>query len=74
MSALQLARFGLLFLNEGRGGETRIVPAEWVRQATTPQVPSDLPVADTDRAKTRGSVVVSLDRLRVHPGRSIRPP
>jgi CubicO group peptidase (beta-lactamase class C family) len=57
MSALQMARFGLLFLNEGRWEETQLVPADWVCQATTPQVPSDLPVADTDRAKTRGSGV-----------------
>jgi CubicO group peptidase (beta-lactamase class C family) len=57
MSALQLARFGLLFLNEGRWGDEQIVPARWVREATTPQVPRDLPVAATDRAKTRGSGV-----------------
>lgn len=34
MSARDLARFGLLFLNEGRWKNKRIVPAEWVHEST----------------------------------------
>ncbi|MEZ5500996.1 MAG: serine hydrolase [Steroidobacteraceae bacterium] len=30
------ARFGLLFLNDGRVGDEQVVPAEWVRLATRP--------------------------------------
>jgi CubicO group peptidase (beta-lactamase class C family) len=31
------ARFGLLYLREGRRGDVQIVPAAWVRESTTPQ-------------------------------------
>lgn len=34
MSARDLARFGLLFLNEGKWRNTSIVPANWVREST----------------------------------------
>ncbi len=34
MSARDLARFGLLYLNEGRWRGRRIVPADWVREST----------------------------------------
>ena len=34
MSARDLARFGLLFLNRGRWNGRQIVPADWVRQST----------------------------------------
>ena len=35
MSARDLARFGLLFLNGGRWNETQVIPAAWVRESTT---------------------------------------
>jgi CubicO group peptidase (beta-lactamase class C family) len=35
------ARFGLLFLNEGRAGARRVVPANWVRAATSAQTVTD---------------------------------
>ena len=54
LNARQLARFGHLFLNEGRWGDRQLVPAEWVRQATRDQVDVFLPVADTDRGHVRG--------------------
>ena len=34
MSARDLARFGLLFLREGRWQEKQIIPADWVREST----------------------------------------
>jgi CubicO group peptidase (beta-lactamase class C family) len=55
LSASQLARFGLLFLNNGSWDGRQLVPPGWVRQATTTQVPSSLPVAPTDRSSTKGS-------------------
>lgn len=54
LSALQLARVGHLFLNEGRWDGRQLVPADWVRAATQPQVPADLPLADTDRRDVDG--------------------
>jgi CubicO group peptidase (beta-lactamase class C family) len=49
MNALELARFGQLFLNEGKWNDQQIVPAEWVREATRPQVPETATPANTDR-------------------------
>lgn len=34
MSTRDLARFGLLFLNEGRWGDSQIIPKNWVRAST----------------------------------------
>ncbi len=34
MSARDLARFGLLYLNEGRWGDRQIIPRQWVREST----------------------------------------
>jgi CubicO group peptidase (beta-lactamase class C family) len=36
MSARDLARFALLYLNNGRWGEREIVPAQWVKDSTRP--------------------------------------
>ena len=36
MSARDLARIGLLYLNEGRWKKKQIVPADWVRKSTKP--------------------------------------
>ena len=49
------ARFGLLFLADGRWGEKQILPRGWVGRATVNQVPADLPTAATDRRATTGS-------------------
>jgi CubicO group peptidase (beta-lactamase class C family) len=35
MSARDLARFGLLFLRNGRWGEQQVISADWVRESTT---------------------------------------
>jgi CubicO group peptidase (beta-lactamase class C family) len=34
MSARDLARFGLLFLNDGKWNSGQIIPSEWVREST----------------------------------------
>jgi CubicO group peptidase (beta-lactamase class C family) len=36
MSARDLARFALLYLNNGRWGDRQILPAEWVKDSTRP--------------------------------------
>lgn len=36
LSARDAARFGQLFLNEGRWGDQQVVPASWVRESTAP--------------------------------------
>lgn len=36
MTALDLARFGLLYLREGRWEDTQVVPRDWVRQSVLP--------------------------------------
>jgi len=50
----QLARWGWLFLNEGNWKGRQLISAEWVKMATGVQVPSSIPVADTDRKETVG--------------------
>jgi CubicO group peptidase (beta-lactamase class C family) len=37
--AVDLARFGLLYLHEGRAGSRQVIPAEWVTATTTPPPP-----------------------------------
>ncbi|GAA4399781.1 hypothetical protein GCM10023187_12200 [Nibrella viscosa] len=54
INALDFARFGHLFLNQGRWGNQQVVPADWVRMATRPQVPTTIRVADTDRRGADG--------------------
>jgi CubicO group peptidase (beta-lactamase class C family) len=61
LDALNLARFGHLFLNEGRWNNRQVLPADWVLQATRPQVAGRLPVADTDRRGTDGSGVYGFN-------------
>jgi CubicO group peptidase (beta-lactamase class C family) len=36
MSTRDLARFGLLFLRQGRWGHQQVIPADWVRESTSP--------------------------------------
>ena len=42
ISAREMARFGLLFLNKGRWKERQLISAEWVEQATAVQVPANM--------------------------------
>ncbi len=44
ISAREVARFGLLFLNRGRWNDAQLLSASWVEQATAVQVPADLPL------------------------------
>ncbi len=55
LSARQLARVGHLYLNRGNWNGTQVINEAWTIQARQPQVPADLPVADTDRQATDGS-------------------
>ncbi len=54
INARSLARWGWLFLNEGNWDGEQLISKEWVNAATSVQVPSSVPVADTDRANLVG--------------------
>jgi CubicO group peptidase (beta-lactamase class C family) len=47
ISARELARFGLLFLNRGNWDGKQLIPDSWVDMATSIQVASDLPPFDS---------------------------
>jgi CubicO group peptidase (beta-lactamase class C family) len=55
VNARQLARWGWLFLNEGKWNGKQLISREWVHRATSVQVSASVPVADTDRKSTVGS-------------------
>lgn len=61
LNAKQLARWGWLFLNEGRWEDQQLISKEWVKMATSVQVPATLPVADTDRKNLVGSGVYGFN-------------
>lgn len=54
ISARQMARLGLLFLNDGKWNDRQLVSADWVRTATKPQVPATLPLWPDSGADGRG--------------------
>lgn len=54
MHALDLARYGHLFLNRGQWDGEQVVPSEWVQAATSVQVPATLPIGPSDRAAVDG--------------------
>jgi len=54
VNTLQLARWGWLFLNEGNWNGKQLISKDWIKMATTVQVPSSIPVGDTDRKITVG--------------------
>ncbi len=45
ISAEDLARFGLLYLNRGNWNGKQLIPSEWVDEATRVQVPASIPNA-----------------------------
>jgi CubicO group peptidase (beta-lactamase class C family) len=61
LDALNLARFGHLFLNQGRWDQRPLLPAAWVRDATRAQVPGLIPVAPTDRRSADGRGVYGFN-------------
>jgi CubicO group peptidase (beta-lactamase class C family) len=48
ISAREMARFGLLFLNHGRWDERQLVPEAWVAEATRIHVPASMPWAQPE--------------------------
>jgi CubicO group peptidase (beta-lactamase class C family) len=54
VNAKQLARWGWLFLNNGKWDGKQLISEEWVFKATSVQVPASIPMGDTDRKETVG--------------------
>jgi CubicO group peptidase (beta-lactamase class C family) len=54
ISARQMARLGLLFLNRGNWNGRQLISTEWVRTATRPQVPATIPLWRDSGADGRG--------------------
>ena len=48
ISAREMARFGLLFLNHGRWNGRQLVPESWVAEATRVHVPRTMPWAQPE--------------------------
>lgn len=61
VNAKQLARWGWLFLNKGKWDGQQLISEEWVDMATSVQVPTTIPVADTDRKNLKGSGVYGFN-------------
>lgn len=55
VNALQLARFGQLYLNQGNWEGQQLLPEKWCKMATTNQVPTGISVFPGDRASAEGS-------------------
>lgn len=55
VNALQLARFGQLYLNRGKWNGNQLISEEWCRRATTNQVPANIPIYNGERASAEGS-------------------
>src|SRR5687768_3545526 len=53
-SAIELARFGHLFLNGGRWNGEQLISSHWVEQATAVQVPSSIPNDKLPRSRGAG--------------------
>lgn len=55
ISARELARFGLLFLNRGKWNGKQLISAEWVDMATRSQVPLSISLGKFSAADGRGT-------------------
>ena len=55
INALQLARFGHLYLNRGNWNVEQIVVKQFTEMATSTQVSASIPVFEGDRANVKGS-------------------
>jgi CubicO group peptidase (beta-lactamase class C family) len=62
ITAPDLARFGLLFLNKGTWEGKQLVSADWVEQATRAQVPASLPLHPVTCRKPDGRGVYGFKR------------
>ena len=58
LSAIDLALYGQLFLQQGKweqaGKTEQIIPKNWIKQATQNQIPLTINTANTDRSAIRG--------------------
>lgn len=54
ISARELARFGLLFLNQGKWNGKQLISSSWVETATSVHVPSSMPLDPKSGADGRG--------------------
>jgi CubicO group peptidase (beta-lactamase class C family) len=54
ISARQIARLGLLFLNRGNWNGRQLISEKWVEMATKPQVPASIPLWPDSGADGRG--------------------
>ncbi len=57
ISARELARLGLLYLNRGRWNDRQLLSAAWVDAATRPQVPASLPRGEPAASPVNGAGV-----------------
>jgi len=55
ISAREAARFGLLFLNNGKWNTNQLISSDWVQKATSVQVPATLPLANPSLSSADGS-------------------
>ncbi|GMQ25053.1 hypothetical protein Aoki45_17350 [Algoriphagus sp. oki45] len=55
LNALDAARVGLLFLNQGKWEGKQLIPEEFVKKALSAQVAASVPVYPGDRASVKGS-------------------
>lgn len=55
ISARELARLGHLFLNKGNWKGKQLISASWVKKATSPHVPADIPLHELSGADGRGT-------------------
>jgi len=54
ITAREAARFGHLFLNRGKWKGKRLISAQWIDEATRPQVPATIPLEERSGADGRG--------------------
>lgn len=61
ISARELARLGLLYLNRGRWNDRQLLSAAWVAAATRPQVLASLPSGDPAASPANGAGVYGFN-------------
>jgi CubicO group peptidase (beta-lactamase class C family) len=61
ISARDLARLGLLYVNRGRWNDRQLLSTAWVEAATRPQVPASLPLGDPVASPANGAGVYGFN-------------